>query len=498
MHQLTKMFRQALLFIILSANILQAQAEDPYLFNLDIFNPINSVGRGKYIPHTSEHFSIFSAYSSRSGEFRGFTEPAKTHNAVLGFKGFKVIDEAQSFSGEFKVFKNIREQWNWVFVRDNMGFSPVLLGDSTTGSARFNGIQMQGEYNYQFNTTDNIHASLAYLVDEGLKQLTPRPVSEHRDVRFDLSGSYGFFGWLKVRGGILIGDLNETISYREDEGGLTQETVLLKFSGFDLPSVIRSKTETRFQYINIYGASAGMDLSLSESVKIGVGYKGQITKRIQKDDALDPRLAGYIRGVSDDVSLNSRILVGESGAMNLVFGYSNELGWSRAAERNVMYSRADNERYYSRISYEYRLSGAIKIYPLISLDKINFSFTDHFSDISFGHNFYRLGAELGTYCRISDIIEFGGSVYYIQDLSAEDRMTIGTVSGDYLAFRMSEIKKLITDISIIGIRFESKIKAGRHDYIIPEIGYTGIIPDRTYFSGGNSNFYFNLSYSLGI
>lgn len=498
MNLIGKIITGITILIAVNPMLLIAQSEDPYLFKLDSFNKTLRESSTGYIPHTSEHFAIYSEYNSQSGDYRGFIEPRTNINAILGFKGYKRIDTNQSFSGEFKVFKNIRENWNWVFVRDYQGFSPVLLGDSTSGRARFNGIQMSGKYSYHFNSTDEVSAALAYLVDEGLKQLTPRPVSEHRDIRFEVSGSYGLFNRFILNGGLLIGDLNETINYKEDQGGLTQETILLKFSGLDLPSVIRKKTETRFQYINLYSSDAGINYLFNEQIEAGLIYSGEVVKRIQKDDALDPRLAGYIRGISDDIKMNVNIRPDGAGETEILAGYNHELWWSRAAGMNVLYSKAENEKFYSGLFHHFQLSDDISIFPALIFEKNNFTFSDHYSGIFAKREYYRYGVTLGGYYRASAELEFGGSLYYSADLSGSDKINYSGVMSDYLTYRIKDLYRLVTDITMFGLTFESKIKIGRHDYIIPKSGYTGILPDKKYFPGGNSDFFINLNYSLGL
>ncbi len=484
-------------FIALAMN-LYGQAENPFLFDLSSHNNFSVPELKNRLIHTNEHFELYSEYNSSSGSFRRFVDPSASLNAVVGFKGFKVIDDDQSFRGEFKVFKQIRRNWNWIFVRDYQGFNPNLIGDSTSGTSRYNGIEMSADYNYRFNSTDAVNAKLSYLVDEGLKQITPRPVSEHRDIKFELNGSYGFLKSFTADAGVVVGDLNESISYREDEGGVTQETILLKFSGIDLPTVVRKKTESRYQYLNLYGGNFKLNWLITDGLKTSFGYSGTLIKSIQKDDALDPRLAGYFRSLSDKVNFDINYALNQSNTFKLNIEYNNGLDWSRAPERNVLYSEIKNNKLSADLSHEYVMSGELILFYGLQYSIYQINYDDYYSGAFLYKKKNTVSGKAGFSYYLSEDLSFAGNLYYGADHHIDGYINLPSAATGYFAYRRGDLQYLYADLNYFGISAEAKIKISRGNYLYPRAGFSLLSPQNGYFSSGTNQFYINISYLTDI
>src|SRR5690606_11463407 len=104
--------------------------------------------------------------------------------------------------------------------------------------------------------------SINYYVDEGLKEVSPRPTSDHRDIDAGIGIGYELNNNLSLGGSLRAYDYNESIQYSEDIEAIYAETILFKFRGLDLPEIIKKTSESRASYHNGYDGK--LDLFYSD------------------------------------------------------------------------------------------------------------------------------------------------------------------------------------------------------------------------------------------
>lgn len=176
-----------------------------------------------------------------NGRFKKFLDPKTKRRYMASFSGKKAISEDQIFKGTFGFIRDEYIDWNWLSTKRYDSGSPFLLGDSTTGKTRFNGIFLNAEYAGKLYKNLSLGFSLTYFVDDGFKEVSPRPISAHRDIIFSAGLKYQLNRFNSI--GLVLNsfDYNEEIKYQEDEGGVLNETTLIKFRGIDFPVIMKKK-----------------------------------------------------------------------------------------------------------------------------------------------------------------------------------------------------------------------------------------------------------------
>jgi hypothetical protein len=225
--------------------------------------------------------------NNSKGFFKGFLDPEQESKYLLSATGKKSIEENQYFKGSFNIVRHERQNWDWIFVRE-YDKNIFLLGDSTTGNSRFTGILLNSEYSLRIANNYLLGVNLDYLVDEGIKEVSPRPTSEYRYIDVTLGAGYdGIKGVsLGIKGNII--DKTEKIVYQEDEGALTTETIILKFRGYDYPNVFRKKSEVRYSYINQYLGQFDYTINAVENLLITGYVNSGAENSVVKDNSINP------------------------------------------------------------------------------------------------------------------------------------------------------------------------------------------------------------------
>lgn len=344
------------------------QSSNPALLNFDV---------------EDERLFINSSFNSKSEKVKRFFNPTKTDLYQIEFSGKKSIGEYQIFKGKFGFNRLIRKDWNWIFSKDFQSGNPFLLGDSSSGNSFFNGIYFNAMYYNELSEKFTAGAALDYFVDEGLKKVTPKPTSQHRNIIFKAGLSYQMLEFLKFG---LMGkfeDRKEEISYREDEGAIYREITLLKFRGFDYPIAVQKKTETRISYSNNYALIGDVVFNPAKSILFyGNMIKG-IEQILQKEEITNPQSRGYFQNdylkaiISSNIRLSNRI--------NSIIGvrYFSSSSWSKHPEFKIVLS--DNEQrfynFYSNIACN--LESNTSFFGGLGLGEFNFQINDYYSNVFF-------------------------------------------------------------------------------------------------------------------
>jgi hypothetical protein len=410
------------------------------------------------------------------GKFKRFIDPISNRLYQLTASGKKSIDSSQRFKGSFAFQRYERKGWNWIFTKDYQTGNPFLIGDSTSGDSRINGIKMRAEYSNKL--FDNFLAGfyLDYSVDEMLKEVSPRPTSSHRDIHSRMGLNYCVIPGLNIGFIADVYDKNEEISYREDEGSITQETIILKFKGYDFPNILRKKTETRYSYIN--GYAGGMTISLVIPNKIStVGYFiSGFDKTNIKDDAIDPQAEGFWMNNYFDAGVQISALLDEQIQAGLVYNFHKDDGWAKYPPYNVLYFERELNSHSVIAGLKYSIDPKISAGLEGGINMIYNDEQDHYSSITDNVNsnicFGRIGLGTEWNDEISSIISYG---YYCKSVP-EHSITSNEQSGYFGKYRKYDLIYLHTGYYKHDISLVTKIASWFGGIFYIHLNYSSTIP----------------------
>ncbi|NWF90028.1 MAG: hypothetical protein HXY50_11285 [Ignavibacteriaceae bacterium] len=404
-----------------------------------------------------ELLSLSTDFSLSDGEFKRFVDPKSNHFYQLRASGRKAIDTSQNFKGSFSLHRSERNDWTWIFTRDYQTSNPFLIGDSTTGNSRLNGIQMTAEYSNKIIENLSIGIALDYSVDEMLKEISPRPTSEHRDIQARLGLNFSAFSELNL--GIVadIYDKNEELSYREDEGSITQETIILKFKGYDFPNVLRKKTETRYSYTNGYAGGLNFSYNLARSI-LAAGYIfSGFDKTIIKDDAIDPSAEGLWMNNNLTAGLQLFADVEEQIKFGLIYNGRIDDGWAKYSPYNVLYYEREGSEHSAACGMQYSFNNKISAGLELGASFNSHNEHDYYSTVEnyINSNLYFGRAGLG----ITWSDEFYSIISYaFHNRTIPEFSFISKDQSDYFNYyRKEDILYLLTESSGHELSFSAKI-----------------------------------------
>jgi hypothetical protein len=496
-----------LLFIINSVIVAQDIKEFPTGFNT-IFK--NSTEANSYyfgsnpavldFNSSDELLSIKSQNDLSDGSFKKFTEPKSLRNYYLGASGKKEIDATQRFKGSFGFQRNERRDWNWIFTREYQTGNPFLIGDSTTGNSRINGILMNAEYSIELSNDFSAGILLNYAVDEAMKQVSPRPTAIHRDIHTSIGINYKLSSNFQMGLVANVYDNNERIAYREDEGALTQETVIIKFKGYDYPNVFRKKTETRYSYIN--GYSGGLTFTLnpsSASVVSGYFYTG-FTKTNLKDDAISPKSEGFWSNDIINGGLQYLHNISEGWQTGLIYKFNNENGWAKYSPYNVLY--------YDRKISNHSIEAGLKA-PLVKNVSVGIETglefkkneeVDHYSAITSNYNSTNVFIRGGASSKITDYLQTIISYSYLIKTVSNNQITNSGSSPYYDLFRKYDLLYDQSEYSGHIITATAALNINQSDLIYLHLNYLLLKPDvnSSFSSSSNSKLSAFIEYRIKV
>lgn len=406
------------------------------------------------------------------GKFKRFIQPKSEGLYQLFVSGKKSIDDNQKFRGSFGFQREQRNDWDWFFTRDYHTMNPFLIGDSTSGDSRINGISMNAGYSIKFLDQFSAGISIDYQVDEMLKEVSPKPTSVHRDINTRIGLSYAFNNLLNIGAIADVYDKNERIAYREDEGSITKETIIFKFKGYDYPNVFRKKTETRYSYINGYNVGLTTSYKINEEI-ISMGYfLTGFDKTNIKDDETTPMAEGFWK--NNYANLGFRIAYQNHDNLNtgLIYIYRNEDGWGQYLPYNVLY--------YERIYNSHSVVLGID-YPLVKnitggieggIELTSIKENDHYSDVYLDAKvrtlFGKLGILINWSHHFSTLISYG---YSNNSVPNYNYVAKGN-SYYYTAFRYYDLLYFLTGSFKQDFSISSYVNAGTWGNFLIHLGYS--------------------------
>jgi len=417
------------------------------------------------------------------GKFKRFIDPVSNRLYQLTASGKKAIDSSQRFKGSFSFQRYERKDWTWVFTRDYQTGNPFLIGDSTSGDSRINGIRMNAEYSNKLFKDFSVGLSLDYSVDEMLKEVSPRPTSEHRDFHLRIGLNYSVAKEINL--GLItdVYDKNEEINYREDEGSITEETIILKFKGYDFPNVFRKKSETRYTYLNGYSGGITFSYNIPPTVSTVGYFISGFDKTNIKDDAIDPRAEGFWLNNYLEGGIQISALLDEQIQLGLIYNFHSDNGWAKYPLYNVLYYERKLNLHSVSAGLQYSFDRKLSAGMEGGLNLIANDEQDHYSTINNDNssNVYYVRAGLGVEWsdEISSIISYG---FYNKTIP-EYSLTSSEQSGYFTQYRNNDLIYLHTGFKRHDVSLAAKLSPGFVGIFYIHLNYVSTIPE------GGSDFY---------
>ena len=453
-----------------------------------------------------EFLSLKSQFHNDEGNFKKFITPGIIRSTDYFGSGKKSLDSTQRFKGSFGFSKIERRNWDWFFTRDYETDNPFLIGDSTSGKTRINGIILNAQYGINF--FDNLAAgiSLDYSVDEGLKTVSPRPTSDHRDIHGRLGLGYSLTKNFSLGVIVDVTDKNEQISYREDEGALNQETVILKFKGYDFPNVLRKKVETRYAYTS--GYAAGITFSYNNSSRYYLaGYLNSgFDKNSIKDDALDPKGVGFWKDDYLEAGIKVAVRILEDINTGFSYNYAKRDGWAKYPAADALYYERNSHLHSFIFGTEKKMSDAIRAGLEIGVSLSSQKENDHYSMVKSSNRFNQYFSKLGINYTWSNNLSTLVSYSYAKKgslasgLNFPSLIVFGTAgnagssnnSGYYTKYRVYDLLYLQTEFVKQSFSITSELRALVPGTILFYIDYSFVKPQFSSYYGDADRKEFNL------
>jgi len=418
-----------------------------------------------------------------NGSFKRFIDPGEENLYTLSASGQKSIDENQFFKGSFNLIRLERLNWDWIFTRE-YDKNIFLIGDSTSGRSRFTGILLNSEYSIKIMDDFLFGADINYLVDEGLKEVSPRPVSEHRYIDFSLGLGYTGFGdiTLGIKGD--VNDKMEKVVYQEDQGALTKETIILKFRGYDYPNVFRKKSEVRYSYGNSYSGQFDFAYNNNGPLRITGFAAAGIENYLLKDDAINPESDGFMlnsiisAGIISNYQVNSEFDIGFSFKTN-----SEEL-WGKSPKYNVLYYEENRISNNINFAAGYNISPGTGITLEIGDVITSGDVKDYYSEIEFSVKGNKYTGAVGLNQELFNNIKLGLAYQFSTNKISDKPLKSGINSDYFLGNRIEDIYFYQSDFSSQRIKFLIQINSVLGGEIKAVFDYGIIKPDNAeYFKG---------------
>ncbi|MBP7459973.1 MAG: hypothetical protein KBA26_01665 [Candidatus Delongbacteria bacterium] len=188
---------------------------------------------------------LSSWFNRSEGQFKPYLEPGDVVFVQPSASGKKSIDSNRVFKGSFGFQKQMRKDWHWVSTQYMPFGMPFLLGDSATGATHYNGIALDARYAQRVTSRWYAGAEIDYYVDEGVKKVSPKPISDHNAIRFHLGTAWIAAPRITLGLSGAYRRYNEEIDYDRDKTN-PYVSMIYKFRGYDFARVFNKDDETRY------------------------------------------------------------------------------------------------------------------------------------------------------------------------------------------------------------------------------------------------------------
>ncbi len=482
------------LLLVCAANFTFAQSDIQKFFNpFDYQNQYYNSDNPAFLHlDTSEELLLISTeYNGSEGDFKRFMDPGAISNYNLSFTGKKTLDSLQLFKGSFGLTKEEYKDRQWLTTKYYSSGNPFLLGDSTTGRSRYNGINIDASYNRLIFGNYYAGAKINYFVDEGLKTVSPRPVSEHREI--DMTLGLGFDGDnLAIGVTYQLFDKFEKIRYAEDQGALYDESIIFKFNGYDNPWVFNKKSEVRRSYNNGMTFNIGADYLIGKSIKLSGSFKlGNLANDI-KDNNNVPNPAGYWNKEYISATIHSNYIINNNLTAGLNYKFKSVETWSKHPDFNVILTESNSMNHAVELNTGYKASNRFKIGIGLFSEFNTMEYDDYYSSINWNTNGSIVGGKVLASYSVSEKFNLG--CIFEHGIYSLDKsgLTLNEPTIYFTNTRLYDVYFYLTEYSYNTLGLEL-------DLLTENIGgfnlictYTGFNPENSQLYQDTDRNYFNI------
>ncbi|MGD8779502.1 MAG: hypothetical protein PVH88_11150 [Ignavibacteria bacterium] len=453
---MTRIVFAAVTIIILLQSSLNAQS---LLFDKEgFFNSIfmqkykiNSYYTGNNPAFLDEELSdqrllVETAFENRHGDFRPFIMPEDQSEFQMSFTGKKQVSENGIFKGSAGYKYEIRNNWDWIASKNYERAKPFLFGDSTSGSTRYNSILLNAQYSTLLPKDIRFGLSLDYAVDDGLKKVTPKPASKHRDIMLNIGLGYDLSPADAVGVTLKYYDRSDEIEYDKDESSVYDEIKVLKFTGYDYPMVYCKQTEERLSFTNGYLSSVDFHHE-SESFIAAASFTAGFDKQVVKDDKdeHDPQGFSKCNYVYGEANLLYRL----SNPLTVMFKYQYDYTeiWAKYADYNVLIMEEETPSHFFNFGLEYAANVSLSLGIEAGIRLHDYDMNDYYSAITASSEGKEYLAKIGLEYTWNEFISTTcGFAYNKNDLSKRV-LEYGDMGSIFLNFSIKDILYKITPYS---------------------------------------------------
>src|ERR1039457_5756923 len=425
---------------------------------------------------SNEFLYLKSNVNDETGDFRKFTDPGDIRNYTISASGKKLMDSSQIFRGSFSFQRTENNNWQWLFTRDYSSGSPFLIGDSTSGNTRYNGIRMNAEYAARLFDRFDLGFALNYYIDDGLKLAHPRPTSNDREINFSTGLAYHIDNYLSFGVHASIYDNVENINYSQDIGALLTEILLIKFRGFDYPHVFGMTTETRYSYNN--GYSAGFNFLFEESsfLSLTAFADAGFNKINVKDGGDNPIPEGLWKNNFFNSGVVSLFKLNNSTFLSLLYTLKLSDNWAEFPDYDVLYSKNWFSEHLLVSGVEYSLSNQTAVGLECGLKYTSNNLNDYYSNI-FAKNkaftyLLNLGLKIDWSNKISSFISAG--INY--NKTSNNNLNYSNQSNYFTDYRIKDLYFYQTDFNKYLFNLITAFSPGFGGEILINLNYSNAIP----------------------
>jgi hypothetical protein len=428
---------------------------------------------------SNEILYLISNVNDESGDFRKFTEPGDVRYYSLSATGKKQIDSSQIFRGSFGFQRTENNKWQWLFTREYSSGSPFLIGDSTTGNTRLNGIFMSAEYAASILDKLDLGFSLNYNVDDGLKLAHPRPTSKNREIKFSSGFAYHIDNKISLGLRATVYDNVEHIIYSQDPGALTTEIILLKFRGYDYPNVFRMSSESRYSYNN--GYSAGLNFLFEESsfFKLSAFADAGFNKINVKDGGSSPISEGFWKNNTYNSGLVSLFKLNNSIYLSLLYTFKSGDNWAKYPAFNNFYSNNNWDEHCIISGLEYSFDNELTAGLEGGIKYNSYNFKDYYSNIfsksKMLNYMISIGIKANWNNKFSSFISAG---FNSNNIGTND-LTYSTESSYFTDYRIKDVYFYQTGFNQYIFNLITAYSPGFGGEILLNLNYSNSIPNNS-------------------
>ncbi len=414
------------------------------------------------ISHHADDLEMAILFDDQSGAFRRFVDPGRHASYAARASGSKTVGERQLFLGSFGFSRTEYHDWQWLSTRFYDEAHPFLKADSTTGLSRYNEIVFTGGYAVELMPGWDVGASLYYMVDEGLKDVAPKPLSTHRDFRLRIGSSYRA-NRLEFGAFAGVDDREEELRYTEYEGAILEETVLINFRGYDRPIVQRRDRETRITRGTSWHYGAHGSWLLPEGPRLHVQYRGSRSALDIEEDITRPRKEGYTSSGSHLVDADM-IWNREGNMLAIGYRYVSAERWAEFQPFDVLLADASRRMHRFVTGWSSQVAADLEVGFEWEITSGSQSEDDYYSDISWSVDHSDIGFRTGFAGRMISRWRLAAHYGYLNRSASNGRLEKGQTGSFFNDYRRRDIDYMLSGYSIHEGNLRAKIRhAGHHE-----------------------------------